>query len=195
MVSGEEWAIKPKPKLPLAAPKDIPSKADTIGRARLMYDLIHLAVQNDSSRIISLFVNGNGLVPPISGVSDNWHNLSHHGKDPEKIAQLRLIETEQLLALRDLLAKLKETQEESETLFDRTMVLFGSNLGNASSHDTRNLPILLAGGGFKHGSHLAFDQVNNAPLCNVYLSMLQRLGLEVEAFASSTGTIRGLELK
>ena len=147
-----------------APPRDILDRADTIGRARLMYDLIHLAVQTDSTRLITLFINGNGLVPPIAGVSDNWHNLSHHGRDPDKIAQLRLIETEHLIALRDLLAKLKETREEGETLLDRTMVLFGSNLGNASSHDTRNLPILLAGGGFRHGAHLAFDGDNNAPL-------------------------------
>jgi hypothetical protein len=195
LVSGEEWARRPKPRVSAAPPRDIASRADTIGRVRLMYDLIHLAVQTDSTRLITLFVNGNGLVPPIAGVSDNWHNLSHHGRDPEKIAQLRLIETEQLIALRGLLAKLKETREEGETLLDRTMVLFGSNLGNASSHDTRNLPVLLAGGGFRHGAHLKFDPANNAPLCNVYVSMLQRLGLEVGSFASSTGTIRGLETK
>ena len=74
------------------------------------------------------------------------------------------------------------------------MVLYGSNLGNASSHDTSNLPILLAGGGFAHGQHLAFDRKNNRPLANLYVSMLQRFGVEADRFGSSTGTLSGLEM-
>lgn len=74
------------------------------------------------------------------------------------------------------------------------MVLYGSNLGNASSHDPRNLPILLIGGGFKHGQHLAFDRDNNTPLSNLFVSMLQRLGLEADAFGASTGTLSGLDV-
>jgi hypothetical protein len=69
------------------------------------------------------------------------------------------------------------------------MVLFGSNLGNASSHDTKNMPIILAGGGFRHGQHLAFDRQNNLPLCNLFVTMLQRIGMETDRFASSTGTV------
>ena len=74
------------------------------------------------------------------------------------------------------------------------MILYGSHLGNASNHNNTNMPILLAGGGFKHGQHLAFDQANNYPLPNLFVSMLQRLGLEIDRFASSTGTMRGLEM-
>jgi hypothetical protein len=85
-------------------------------------------------------------------------------------------------------------REDGETLLDRTMVLYGSNLGNANTHVTRNLPILFAGGGFKHGQHLAFDTERNYPLPNLFVSMLERLGLDVDRFASSTGTMRGLEL-
>src|SRR5207253_723469 len=118
-------------------------------------------------------------------------NLSHHGKDPEKLKQLQRIELEQMAALRDFLGGLQQVKEGGETLLERTMVLYGSNLGNASSHDTRNLPILLAGGGFKHGQHLAFDRKNNAPLCKLYVSMLQRLGIEVERFASGSGRLTG----
>jgi Protein of unknown function (DUF1552) len=195
LVRGEEWVKRPKPKAPGAPPRDIASPADTIGRTRLMYDLIHLAIQTDSTRIITLFIAGMPSVPPIPGVNADWHNLSHHGKDPAKIAQLRLIETEHMKALHDLLVKLQGSKEEDETLLDRTMVLFGANMGNASSHDTKNLPILLAGGGFKHGAHLAFDQTNNAPLCNLFMSMAQRLGLEMNSFASSAGALRGLEMK
>jgi hypothetical protein len=195
LVRGEEWVKKAKPKAPGAAPRDIANPADTIGRTRLMYDLIHLAIQTDSTRIITLFIAGMPSVPPINGVTADWHNLSHHGKDPAKIAQLRLIETEHMKALHDLLVKLQGVKEENETLLDRTMVLFGANMGNASSHDTKNLPILLAGGGFRHAGHLAFDQNNNAPLCNLFVSMGQRLGLEMSLFASSAGTLKGLEMK
>ena len=72
------------------------------------------------------------------------------------------------------------------------MVLLGSDLGNGSSHDNRNLPIILAGGGFQHGQHLAFDDKDNYPLPNLFVSMLQHLGLEIDRFASSTGTMTGL---
>ena len=79
-------------------------------------------------------------------------------------------------------------------MLDRTTVFLSSNLGNASSHSTKNLPVLLAGGGFKHGQHLAFDPKNHPPLCNLYVSMLQRLGIEADKFGSSTGTLTGLEM-
>ena len=192
LVKAEDWAYKPKPKVEAKQPRDITDRGDTIGRARLMYDLVHLAIQTDSTRIITLHVGCANLVPPIEGVTIDHHNLSHHGKDPKKIAMLRIIEEEQMKAYRDLLARLKETKEEGGTLLDRTMVLYGSNLGNASSHNTKNMPILLAGGGFRHGLHLAFDTKNNEPLCNVFVSMLQQFGLEVDRFASSTGTMKGL---
>ena len=96
--------------------------------------------------------------------------------------------------LANLFGELKAVKEDGETLFDRTMVLYGSNLGNANTHVTTNLPTLFAGGGFKHGQHLAFDRERNYPLPNLFVSMLQRMGLETEKFASSTGTMRGLEL-
>jgi hypothetical protein len=79
-------------------------------------------------------------------------------------------------------------------LLDRTMVLYGTCMGSANSHANTNLPVLLAGGGFKHGQHLAFDTKKNYPLPNLYVSMLQRLGIEADRFASSTGTMRGLNL-
>ena len=91
--------------------------------------------------------------------------------------------------LGDLLGKLKGTKEEGETLLDRTMVFFGSNLGSASSHSCKNLPVILAGGGFRHGQHLAFDAKSGPPLTNLYVSMLQRLGLEADKFGTWTGTL------
>jgi hypothetical protein len=133
--------------------------------------------------------------PPIPGVTQGHHDLSHHGKDPGKLAQLKLIEDECMNVLRELLAKLKQAQEGGETLLDRTTVYLGSNLGDASSHSNKNLPVLVAGGGFKHGQHLAIDPQNPPPLCNLYVSMLQRLGIEVEKFNTGTGSLSGLEFQ
>lgn len=192
---SEEWARKPKPKVDAKQPQDIPSPADLIGRTRLLFDLTHLALQTDSTRLITILLGGASLVPPIQGVTMAHHDLSHHGQDPVKLAQLKTLETEKLKVLRDLLAKLKRTKEEDATLLERTMVFFSSNLGNAANHSCRNLPVLLAGGGFKHGQHLAFDAKNGPPLSNLYVSMLQRLGIEADKFGSSTGTLTGLETR
>ncbi len=196
LVRGQEWIRKPKPKVDVPPPKDITDHADMIGQIRLMFDLMHLALKTDSTRIITFFLSGmGGIVPKIPGVSDDWHNLSHHGQDPTKIEHLKLIEMAEFEGLRDFLLKLKGTQEHEQTLLDGTMVLFGSHLGNSSSHNTRNLPIVLAGGGFRHGQHLAFDRQNNTPACNIHVSMLQQMGLEINSFGSSTGTLTGLEAR
>ncbi|MEP4681831.1 MAG: hypothetical protein ABJ015_09310, partial [Rhodopirellula bahusiensis] len=104
-----------------------------------------------------------------------------------------IIEEAQMQSWGNLVRRLHETQEGNGNLLDQTMLLLTSNLGNASSHDTKNMPVVVAGGGFRHGQHLAFDKTNNYPLPNLYTSMLQRLGLEVDSFASATGTMRGLE--
>ena len=121
------------------------------------------------------------------------HDLSHHGKDPSKLEQLKIVEIETMKTLSSLLGKLKQSQEDGHSLLDRTTVFLGSNLGDGSSHSTRNLPVLLAGGGFQHGQHLPFDPKNPPPLCNLFVSMLQRLGLETDQFGTSTGTLTGLE--
>jgi len=194
LAKSEEWAKKPKPKVDVKPPQDIANPGDLIGRTRLLFDLTHLALHTDSTRLITILLGGASLVPPIPGVTMAHHDLSHHGQDPAKIAQLQTIELEKLKLLRDLLTKLKQTKEEGATLLDRTMVFFGSNLGNASSHSCQNLPVVIAGGGFQHGQHLVFDAKSGPPLCNLYVSMLQRLGIEAAKFGSSTGTLTGLEL-
>ncbi len=193
LARAEEWAKKPKPKVDAKPPQNVNNPADLVGRTRLMFDLVHLALQTDSTRLITLLLLGTSLVPPIAGVSLGHHDLSHHGQDPNKIEQLKQVELEKMKALRDLLAKLKQTKEEGASLLDRTMLFFSSNLGNASSHSTKNLPVLLAGGGFKHGQYLAHDPNNAPPLCNLYVTMLQRLGIEADRFGSSTGTLSGLQ--
>ena len=99
-----------------------------------------------------------------------------------------------LAELAGLLTGLAGAKEEGDTMLDRTMVLYGACMGSANAHSNVNLPVLLAGGGFKHGQHLAFDRKNNYPLANLYVSMLQRLGIEATSFATSKGTMRGLEM-
>lgn len=193
LARDEAWCKTPKPKVAAEQPKDIPSAADLIGRTKLLFDLTHLALQTDSTRLITIMLAGSTYVPPIQGVSLGHHDLSHHGKDPGKLAQLKIVEVETMKTLRDLLAKLKQTKEAGTTLLDNTMVYLGSNLGDGSSHSVKNLPVLIAGGGFRHGQHLHFDPQNPPPLCNLYVSMLQRLGIDVDRFSTGTGTLTGLE--
>lgn len=194
MVRQQEWERKPKPNVKTKTPKDIRDQGDVIGRAELMFDLTALGLQTDSTRLVTIMMEGFFIVPPIEGVEEGYHTVSHHGQNPRKIEQLAIIETEHMKAFAGLLSKLKKTPEQGDTLLDRTMVLYGSNMGNASSHDNRNLPAILAGGGFKHGQHLEFDQSDNYPLPNLYVSMLQRLGIQTDRFASGTGTMRGLSM-
>jgi hypothetical protein len=189
LVSAEDWAKKPKPKVPVPQPKDTPNNGSTT--MRLYYDLMHLAFQTDSTRLFTTQFVHWGL-PPLDGVTYDHHNLSHNGKDPEKIRQLAIVDSDMFVALRDFLTKLKTTQEEGETLLDRTMVLVGSHM-HSGGHLVNNLPVLLAGGRFKHGQHLAFDPESNTPLCNLYVPMLRQFGLDAQSFGTSTGAIRGLE--
>lgn len=193
MITAEEWSKKPKPKVDAKQPQNNMNSADLIGKSKLLFDLTHLALQTDSTRLVSILLLGTSLVPPIQGVSLGHHDLSHHGQDASKIEQLKKVELEKMKTVAEFLTKLKQTEEQGESLLDRTMVFFSSNLGNASNHSTKNLPVLFAGGGFRHGQHLAFDPNNGPPLCNLYLSMLQRLGIETDKFGSSTGTLTGLE--
>lgn len=194
MAASREWSKKPKPHVDVPPIQNNMNPADLIGKMRLMLDLIHLALQTDSTRLVTLLLLGTSQVPPIAGVTQGHHDLSHHGQDPRKIAQLRMVELEKMKAISEFLTKLKTTREQDGTLLDHSMILFGSNLGNASNHSTKNLPILLAGGGFEHGQHLAFNPDNPPPLSNLYVSMLQRLEIEVDRFGSSTGTLHGLEI-
>jgi uncharacterized protein DUF1552 len=193
LVKDEAWCQTPKPKVDVQPPEDIQNASDLIGRTRLLFDLTHLALQTDSTRLVTIMLAGSTYAPPIPGVTLGHHDLSHHGKDPAKLAQLKIVEIETMKTVRDLLSKLKQSPEDDANLLDRTTVFLGSNLGDASSHSVKNLPVLLAGGGFRHGQHLAFDPQNPPPLCNLYVSMLQRLGIETDRFGSSTATLTGLE--
>jgi hypothetical protein len=191
----QEWSRKPKPKVDMKQPQDIQNNADMIGKMDALFNLMPLALSTDSTRVITLFIGESG-VPPIPGVTIGDHALSHHGQEPEKLEQLRLIEVAKMKSVGGLISKLKATKEGGESILQNTMVMFGSNLGNASNHNTQNLPILLAGGGFKHGQHLVVapkgDLKNSAPLCKLFVSMLQKMGIETDKFGDVTGTVSGL---
>ncbi|MCI0745901.1 MAG: DUF1552 domain-containing protein [Verrucomicrobia subdivision 3 bacterium] len=197
MQMSREWERKPKPKVSASMPLDPASPKAYMDKVKLMYDMARLAFETDSTRSISLLldsVNSPAIEFGDVKTSDGYHNLSHHGKSKEKLAQLKTIDEWHMKLLAELFGELKAVKEDGEPLLDRTMILYGSNLGNANTHVTTNMPTLFAGGGFKHGQHLAFDTQHNYPLPNLFVSMVQRLALEADKFASSTGTMRGLEL-
>jgi hypothetical protein len=192
IASDEDWAGRPKPVIDEKPPADAADRGDVVGRSRLMFKIVRLALQTDSTRVISLAIRGQDIRPPIEGVTEDHHNVSHHGNDPKKIEQLKLIEREEMKALGDFLADLDGTRDGDGSLLDATQVLVGSNLGTAAWHDTHNLPILLAGGGWKHGRHVAGDTKNNTPLGKLFVSMLRRFGIEADSFGSGHGPIEGL---
>lgn len=183
MESSESWEQKPKPVIAAKQPEDITEGMRFVEKSTQIFDLMKLAIETDSTRIISLFLDTTII-----------HNITHHGGRPEVIAELRGHEEGLFGSLNGFLTALAGSKEGDETLLDRTQVLYGTCMGSANSHSNVNLPALIAGGGFKHGQHLAFDTKNNHNLATLYVSMLQRLGIEADAFASATTTMTGLEM-
>jgi hypothetical protein len=194
LVRSEEWEHRPKPTVSAKKPVDLKEQHELIERIEMIYDMICLALETDSTRLITLFVQPLGTLSNIPGVTKETHSMTHHGNRPEVIEELRKVEEAQLKVVAKLLAGLREVREDGDSLLDRTMVLYGSCLGNANGHSNVNMPMLLAGGGFRHGQHLTFDKKKNYPLPNLYVSMLQRLGVETDQFASGAGTMRGLDM-
>ena len=182
------WQQRPKPVVDATLPTDIPNPADLIGRVKAMFHMIPLILETDSSRVISMMIQDHGVVPQVPGVTSDQHSLSHHGQDDAKIAQLKKVEVEIVTAFNDLLTQLRERSDTNGSLLDQTTVLLGSNLGNANAHTATDLPILVAGGGFSHGQHIVHEG-DNAPLCNLFVTMLQDLGVETDTFGQSTGTL------
>ena len=175
---------------------DYPSdKQQFFEMIRMMNDMSRLALQTDSTRVITLFL-GSVRTPGVDfgdgRTIGGYHNISHHGKDEAKLKKLAEIEIGQMELLNELLQGLNEVEETNGTLLDNTMVLYGCHMGDANIHNNKNLPVILGGGGFKHGQHLAFNSDNNAPLANLYVSMLENMGIDKSKFASSTGTLTGL---
>jgi hypothetical protein len=190
MYESEAWLTKPKPVVSRKAPIDPPSPKDYMAKVKQMYDLAVLAFQSDSTRCISLLldgVNSPALEIADHAITDGYHNLSHHGQSAEKLDQLVAIDTWHMRLLKGLLHDLRQIQEDDSNLLDNTMVMYGSNLGNANVHTNTNLPILFAGGGFRHGAHIRYDGNGGKPLSNLFVSILQRMDLEIDQFSSSRG--------
>ena len=183
LMAAEAWEQRPKPEVDAEPPNDITDPQAFADRTQQMLDVVRLGLETDSTRLVSLFIDTTVI-----------HNITHHGNRPEVLAELKAKEEKQFDVLNTFLDSLTESREGDRTLLDQTMVLYGTCMGSANSHSNVNLPALLAGGGFRHGAHLAFDTENNYPLSNLYVSMLQRLGLEVDQFSTGNGTLRGLEM-
>ena len=158
---------------------------------RSMFDLCALAFRTDSTRIVTMHVPGGNGVLKLDGINDGYHSLSHHGQDPKKIEQLKRIELEYIKELAHFIQTLKDIPEGNGSMLDHTLIYFGSGMGNASSHSNRNLPVLLAGGDMKHGSSLKYQQ-DSKPLCDLYVTMLQWIGVETDSFSSSRGNMSEL---
>ncbi|HUG19345.1 MAG TPA: DUF1552 domain-containing protein, partial [Planctomycetaceae bacterium] len=160
--------------------------------ARLMFDLQVLALQGDITRVITFQLareTSNRTYPEI-GVNDPHHPLTHHGNDPEKIAQVAKINHFHVSLFAEFLEKLQQTPEGNGTLLDHSLYLYGSGMGNPNVHDHTNLPILVAGGAagnMQGGRHLKFEKAT--PLANLHLTLLNKVGIERESFADSRGTV------
>ncbi len=184
------WLDRPKPKTEMAEPRPAPQTADEM---KIMMELMALAIETDSTRVMTLssgFANGD------FGLQGGYHGFSHHGELPEKTGALKLIEGNQIAQMAYLIELLKAKQDtiNGGTLFDHTMILFGCGMATGT-HSCKNMPLVLAGGGFKLGEHRAMPEgkTERVKACNLLLSMLQNFGLEVDHFGTSTGTLTGLE--
>jgi len=187
------WEKTPKPQVDEKPPGKFDAD-DVVASYRSYFDVMRLAIQTDSTRVLTLGGTAIGTVPKIEGVAQGYHTLSHHGKNPDRLKQLELVERATMAVFFDFLNKLREAREGDSNLLERSQILLGSNLGNASGHLTTNLPLLLAGGGYKHGQHLGFDTKSNYPLSNLFVTMMQRAGVAKDSFGGFSGTMRGLEM-
>lgn len=189
----QAWVKTPKPKVS-AKPVTDDHTTDNkmLARERQWFDLVHLALQTDSTRAVSLFLWSHNERIDLPGVAVSHHDASHHGQDDSKIKQLATIEEAEMKLFGEFLGKMHETEEGGSSLLDQTVIVHASNLGNASAHTSDNLPIILAGGGFKHAGHLAFDRKNNEPLSNLFVRVLHQMGLEIDKFGSSTRALSGV---
>ncbi|MBL8212364.1 MAG: DUF1552 domain-containing protein [Bryobacterales bacterium] len=191
--TAKSWEQKPKPTAPAPAPADIQDKKLLFDKLELMLSMGQLALETDTSRVVTIMVDA--FFTPVYKINEehstteSYHGLSHHGQAEHKVKQLIETDRQQMVVLKKLITSLAGKQEQGQRLLDRTMVLYGSNMGDANIHDNTNLPIILAGGGFQHGRHIAYKRDNNLPLCNLFVTMMQQMGIETDSFASSTSRL------
>ncbi len=181
----QRWTGQPKPE----APFEKPSNRNTVEDLPLLYELIALALQTDSTRVATLEIGG-CFLPQNLGINQSYHGMSHHGNDPDTIEKLLVLETYQIEQFANFLGRLEKMRAGEQSLLDATTVLFGSGIGNAHSHTNSDLPVIVAGGGYRHGEFKRVDpgSPHKVPLCNLYLDIAQRMGIETDSFGTSTGT-------
>jgi hypothetical protein len=195
----QDWIDIAKPRV-----KDTVIKGDGDDRiidlaypynTEVIYDLMVLALQTNSTNVICYGHPGGNRLFPFEGIALGYHSLTHHGKRPDLLNQLVIIESYYAQQFSRFLTKMKNTRDaENRPLLDSTVVMFGSGMGNASSHSSRNLPIMLAGGGFRHGQHHRFERRgrDGHPLSDMFVTVLQQLGLEQDKFSTSQGNLNHL---
>ncbi|XZE32710.1 DUF1552 domain-containing protein [Pirellulaceae bacterium SH501] len=176
-----QWVDQPKPKAPLERPAD----RNTVHDLPLLYELIALALQTDSTRVATLEIGGSFL-PQDLGIDKSYHGLSHHGNDAQAIADLVKLERYQIEHFAKFLMRLEGISDGDQSLLDSTAVLFGSGIADANSHTNDDLPIIMAGGGYGQGEFKHMPK--RVPLCNLFLDIIQRFGIPAESFGTSTGT-------
>lgn len=181
----KKWAQEPKPE----APFEKPANTNTVEDLPMLYELIALALQTDATRVATLEIGG-CFLPQHLGIDKSYHSMSHHGNDEETVANLITLETYQIEQFNQFLNRLSAIKDGDQTLLDSTAVIFGSGMGNGASHTNSDLPVILAGGGYRHGEFRKVESkgINKVPLCNLYLEMAQRMGIKTDAFGTSTGT-------
>ena len=180
----KRWNSLPKPKAPFEKPAD----RNTVEDLPLLYELIALALQTDSTRVATLEIGGSFL-PQDLGIDKAYHSLSHHGNEEDAIANLIKLETYQIQHFNKFVTRLSKMADGDQTLLDSTAIVFGSGIGNGNSHTNSDLPIVLAGGGYRHGEFKKVESQgpNKVPLCNLFVDIAQRMGIETESFGYSTG--------
>ena len=180
----ERWTSQPKPQ----AAFEKPANRNAVEDLPLLYELIALALQTDSTRIATLEIGGD-FMPQHLGIKKDWHGLSHHGNDPESIASLLTLEKYQIEHFGKFLTRLSQMNDGDRMLLDSTTVLFGSGMGDGNVHRNSDLPIILAGGGYQHGEfrQVPREGASKVPLCNLFVDIAQRMGVEIDSFGSSTG--------
>jgi hypothetical protein len=191
--SNMAWLDKPLPSTD--SQKPMWKNDGCLDRVRATFDVAALALQSDATRIITLNIGGALPVTNLPGINRGYHDLSHSGKDADKLRQLHLIESALMGELDHFLERLATMKDNGGgCLLDNTSVVFGSGMGNASAHANTNLPVVLAGGGFNHGRHLFFPKQGRqqTPLCNLFVTLLQQMGVERDQFGSSNGNLNEL---
>ena len=191
LVDRQQWVDKDKPVFDLG-PYFAGSEVTIESHYNAIFDMVAYAFQTDLTRVATIGFSPELKYTDVKGVTRGYHACTHNGKAENTVAELVAIEAFQVAQLSRCLKRLDEIPEPNAdgTMLDHTVVLFGSGMGYGGTHSNRNLPIFVAGGGFKHCGHVDTRDRSgdNMPLCNLYLTLLQRFGLEYDQFNQSKGT-------